>query len=54
MVLHRDGDSAKADLFIGADKVSDEKVSEYLKSINVTVHPYEDLEKVFTEYSKTF
>jgi Xaa-Pro aminopeptidase len=49
-ILHRDGENAKADLFIQKDKVSAPEVSKYLESINVTVYDYEDLEKVVTGY----
>ena len=53
LVMHRDGEGAKADLFIREDKVADPAVREYLASINVTVHDYGAVETAFKEYQNT-
>lgn len=50
LVLKRDGENIRADLFIKQEKVADLPVQEYLSSINVTVHDYYDVEKVITDY----
>jgi Xaa-Pro aminopeptidase len=46
LILVREGDNIRADLFIDKDKCSDPKVMEYLAKIRVTLHDYDKVHSV--------
>lgn len=51
ILVHKDGDSFKLDLFINKDKVSEPDVAKYLADNNVTVHDYYDVEAKLKDYA---
>lgn len=51
LILHKDGDNFKIDLFINKDKVSDAEVSKYLSDNNVSIYEYSEIESKIKEYS---
>lgn len=51
LILHKDGDSFKIDLFINKSKVEDADILKYLSDNNVTVHEYNQIEDKIKDYS---
>ena len=51
LMLHKDGDGFKIDLFINKSKVEDAEIAKYLTDNNVTVHEYNQIEDKIKDYS---
>jgi Xaa-Pro aminopeptidase len=52
LILHRNGDYIRCDLFINKEKVQQPEIMEYLESINVTVYDYSQVDDKLVEYAK--
>lgn len=51
IILHKDGDSYKIDLFINKSKVEEPEIAKYLSDNHVTVHEYDQVEAMIKEYA---
>ena len=51
VILHRDGDGFKIDLFINKSKVSEADITKYLDDNKVTVYEYNEVEAKIKDYS---